>query len=1444
MWYEAKPDLVHKAPHWFEMKRGYWSRRAEYDRAHGTQSIVGPGWGTVIDQTLEILDFGADGQLVSAFRWNGRIDRFWNTSAGGAYLTEPGNRRKYLGKSGGDFYLADEDGTQYWFKTSGGVGKLFRIREPRDPQGRRDVNICYGTATSCSCSGTPAAGALPCQIVPSAGPAVFVNVDQQSGLLSSLTWVAFAGQTGAETIATYGYSNGRLTSFTRGVTAPVETTQYAYDEIYLASVVGPGSIPVESHVWGDGSNGSCDQGDFCRVVQTTTPETTYEITYLSGATRVLDVNDPTVDYTVAFNGNNQVTSITGGGCQSNIVGYAYGTDFEPQAVLHADGTYTSYQRDYRGRPIKEVAGDNDSNPSNQPPAGARVTEFIYSTTSYRNDLLAVVRDGALEIDGAIRDTPAKKKTFAVLDFNDTPALSTCTDSDYCAPTDFGSTSVGQPARSVRVGYTRDENGLVVPKAIATTFGYTDGRLSLVDDPEGGRTLLLYYSQGAEELFGRPSEMRRQLGSSTTGRKITQFIDYDRFGNPKKIRQGALYSYFSYDDQGRLVQYRPPDKTTSPLVYNLAYGDHGKLTTLTLPSGKAYKLEYDSAGRLVRIGFYASVSAANPSESLVYTRDGRGNTEQESHYSDANPLDASPGIEVFRRKYRYDNRQRVTATESFTSGSSSDFRVFQYDAVSRLQAITDENHAQSATDTANANLEYDYSRTGVLSSLLRKVGGAFGQEWEFGSDAHDNTASVTDGAGRTSGFEHDDFGRVLQVSGALDVETLFDGLDRPVRRQESLFFGEVDGQGLPLATSVATTVTYDHLGHTTNIDAPRHGVEIAYSGANESVTTCFGGAIIDLLNRNDRMASANRRFQDKINKIWRTTEEKYGYDRSGRVNVIARKEPNASCYHVFEYEYDSDGRIESITYPSRRKVAYSYDADGRLLAVDHVFEAVTTPIASAVTTRNDRLYRWTDGASRMHTISRDLSGRFNYHLVGSLKNPEFVWAVTSRDGLGNPTALSAVAGATPLQTQSFQYNDRLSLVAASNSGQLAVSPYTTLAYGYTAAGDRSSVEVDGQGPTNYCYTGFRLTKTSSLSCNSSDPNAKYYHYAGADKRISAVYKLVNNEPAFDFVAESTADGLVESIRYDAAGSRSFRHDAFGKRTAVVWASGSTSLEFWSHDGRMLAEMSEPYSAQKSIREYVYAGGEIIAVLTSRRTATYPPLLSDLETYYLTTNHVGAVIRGTDENGNVVLTVDYDPFGRATVSGTLPFALRLPGQYQDGASALYYNWYRYYDSRLGRYLQPEPLMQLPEAVGAYAQAGVRLNPYAYALNSPLHYVDSNGLNPAVVVLAPPVIIGGEALVAAGVITAGAYCIGTRCLGDIARYFKKKDKSSPNQMDKECKKGKAPKEVDRVDKAHPPEDPQDHTHLKDGTRIRKDGTVDPPDANVSRAVRDWLRDHGWPF
>jgi len=118
------------------------------------------------------------------------------------------------------------------------------------------------------------------------------------------------------------------------------------------------------------------------------------------------------------------------------------------------------------------------------------------------------------------------------------------------------------------------------------------------------------------------------------------------------------------------------------------------------------------------------------------------------------------------------------------------------------------------------------------------------------------------------------------------------------------------------------------------------------------------------------------------------------------------------------------------------------------------------------------------------------------------------------------------------------------------------------------------------------------------------------------------------------------------------------------------------------------------------------------------------------FYYHNDHLGTPRKITDENGVVVWSADYLPFGEASAAtADLESNFRFPGQYHDAESGLHYNYYRYYDSSTGGYLTPDPI----------GQAG-GINLYPYVQNDPINRVDPSGLSGTVAVspFGPPLIL----------------------------------------------------------------------------------------------------------
>ncbi len=85
---------------------------------------------------------------------------------------------------------------------------------------------------------------------------------------------------------------------------------------------------------------------------------------------------------------------------------------------------------------------------------------------------------------------------------------------------------------------------------------------------------------------------------------------------------------------------------------------------------------------------------------------------------------------------------------------------------------------------------------------------------------------------------------------------------------------------------------------------------------------------------------------------------------------------------------------------------------------------------------------------------------------------------------------------------------------------------------------------------------------------------------------------------------------------------------------------------------------------------------------------------------------------------------EPNNNPSGAGAFDFPLRFPGQYFDRETNLAYNWMRDYDSKIGRYVEADP-------IGLRGDSNV----YAYVGSNPMSRIDPQGLITAKITCPPP-------------------------------------------------------------------------------------------------------------
>jgi len=117
-----------------------------------------------------------------------------------------------------------------------------------------------------------------------------------------------------------------------------------------------------------------------------------------------------------------------------------------------------------------------------------------------------------------------------------------------------------------------------------------------------------------------------------------------------------------------------------------------------------------------------------------------------------------------------------------------------------------------------------------------------------------------------------------------------------------------------------------------------------------------------------------------------------------------------------------------------------------------------------------------------------------------------------------------------------------------------------------------------------------------------------------------------------------------------------------------------------------------------------------------------------TNYIHTDHLGGTNVVTDENGDVVQTLDYYPFGERRVnSGTDVSQKEYTGYDFDEESDLHYAGARYYDQDIGKFISQDPVFQnigIDPRTGAVLNDPQLANAYSYARNNPIILTDDNG------------------------------------------------------------------------------------------------------------------------
>jgi RHS repeat-associated protein len=537
------------------------------------------------------------------------------------------------------------------------------------------------------------------------------------------------------------------------------------------------------------------------------------------------------------------------------------------------------------------------------------------------------------------------------------------------------------------------------------------------------------------------------------------------------------------------------------------------------------------------------------------------------------------------------------------------------------------------------------------------------------------ATITDPAGRTIAFTHDDAGRRIATTrpdGAV-VALAWDAASNLIA---------LTPPGRP-----AYTFTYDARGQLASVTAPGAAPTVYETDADGRLArvTRPDGAVVTL-----------------------------AYDDGGQL-VARTVSRNGTPIGVYAMTYDEAGRPETLTAPNGVALAYTFDGPLPLSEtwsgpvtgiVTRTFDQTLRPGSEAVDDETPIGFTYDadgflTGAGAM-TITRDAeTGLAAGSMLGAVADE---WTY---DPFGAASGYAATANGTPLYATEWR-RDALGRIIERREA-IGGDPERTDTYAYDLVGRLVEVRRDDVLVEAYTWdeNGNRLSATSGgvTTAATYDDQDRLLAHGTAVHSWDASGRLIGVTTAAGTTTYHYDPlGTLEEVRLAGGPVVTYLIDGGGRR--VGKAVNGVPVQGFLYAGplRLVAELD---GAGNVVSRFVYAGGTVPAYM-----------VKGTDTYRFITDAAGSVRLVVDAaTGAVTQRLDYDAFGRVTADtnpGFQPFA--FAGGLYDRDAGLVRRGARDYDPATGRWTTRDPI----------GFAGGSTNLYTYAGNDPVNGADPLGLD----------------------------------------------------------------------------------------------------------------------
>ncbi|MGA1871974.1 MAG: RHS repeat-associated core domain-containing protein [bacterium] len=825
--------------------------------------------------------------------------------------------------------------------------------------------------------------------------------------------------------------------------------------------------------------------------------------------------------------------------------------------------------------------------------------------------------------------------------------------------------------------------------------------------------------------------------------------YDRYSDLlEETNEKGVITRYKYNNCGNRIQMIEAADTDHERITRYTYDEQGKgnLEYIALLDGSEIKMEYDDYGHMIKV-----TDAENNITEYTYDdignitskKDADGNMWQ-YEYDKKNHLISETDPLYYETRYEYDAvgdlRVIIDAYNNRTE--------YTYDSHHKIKEIKDalggiihyeynaDGNLIENIDQMNNNTRYEYDDVQRRDKLIDPAGNVIKYDYEdevgagcedcASGDAVDKPSTIIYPT-YTMNLEYDPMGRVVKETKVLDENTSY----------ETHYSYDAVGNLIEKTDPEGNTTIYeydvlDRLIKVTDAEngITRYGYDIRDNLI--SITDAEGNMTTFTYDRNGNKIGSRRHLGQETN---------YSYDARGNLSSIIDAKNQKAVYN-----YDAANRIKSIEYYSSsgnpmpdKTVNFDYDEVGNLISFNdeitsttYTYDELSRKVGETVNYGDFTLsYSYTynaDGTKKSFTGSDDVTSDFIYtdgqlnaiHIpqVGDISFKDHRWLSPTRVHLPGGTVMNLdydpLQRIKKIQSQDASNDIFIDYIYSRDTVGNVVSKATEHG-NYTYFYDKTYQLLSTDNPMNptindeaYTYdkVGNRLTASSHQGEWNYNENNQLTSCNGVsftyDNNGNLIQKVVDGQTT-NYIY-NIEDRLIQIKDENGSIIAKYYYDPFGRR---LWkeVDGIKTYFFYSEEGL--------------IGEYDASGNEIksYGYVPNSMWTTNPLFQKIGGTYYFYQNdYLGTPQKIIDASGDVVWSAVYDSFEKCEIIvEERSNNLRFPGQYYDEETGLSYNWYRYYDSMIGRYISADPIG---------FNSGDK-NFYRYVNNNPVNLIDTMGL-----------------------------------------------------------------------------------------------------------------------